>query len=639
MKKKIFSIVLSLLLGVSCMTACKNNHSSDMPSSENSAIDTIEGVSLVEDGRTEYTIVISDNASGDEVTAADELTIFFKEATGISLKTVTDKNRLFNEDSQYISIGETTIFKQAGLSLPLDIEKEGVYLKTVEKSIFINGGSGLGCVYAVYDFLNQVFNYEYYGRDFYVIDRNVEDLPLCDLDYQYNPSFPFRAHWGGSENYDSKNVMRLRHHELGDFFGSVGGKMVHNWRDFLTAEISQHEGYWIGEGVDNMCYTARGDEAEYNALVQCVTNVLIDIVSNSTVYSSVCIANNDVTPACPCATCTEIRTSYNSNCAAIVLFCNDVRARLDEWFETEEGAPHKREFTFSFLAYMATEDAPVTYDETTGEYIGINGIKCNDGVGVWYAPIYHDYLRSPYHEINKKTVFNMKGWDALTDDLYLWTYDMNFQAYFDPYDTLGDLQEFLKLCEEADVKMYYPEGQQWACKDTAAWANLHVYLNAKLGWDTNCNVKELTEDFFKNFYGPAAEEMYELFMQSRAHTAYLLATNENFGGSFSCETSTTKVEFWPQNLLEQWIEMYQETYEAIEFLKEDDSKLYREYWERIATEEVSPLFIILKLYQGSLSADKLDEYRQRFKYLTTELDFIGNVGNSIESEWLSFGIA
>jgi hypothetical protein len=201
------------------------------------------------------------------------------------------------------------------------------------------------------------------------------------------------------------------------------------------------------------------------------------------------------------------------------------------------------------------------------------------------------------------------------------------------------MAEWAQFCEERDVKYYFMEGNQWQNSDTSAWANLHSYLNSKIGWDNTCDVNQLTKNFFENFYGPASEVMYELFSFSRVHTAYLKENFSNYGGSYSCEVSTLKEKFWPKQLLIQWIELYKDAYASIEFLKEDEPELYKEYYERIAIEEASPLYMILSMYQGELSDEIVNDYKNSFYSITSQLDFIGNGGNTLAKMWTSFGIA
>lgn len=651
MKKRILALTLSCI-SLFSLAACNQGTEGTSSGNESTQTGTAPdnvfeelNVDLLKDGATDYVVVIPENADDKTLYASQELVYFFREATGLKLKVVTDTNKIFKKSSKYLSIGETTLFKQAGLKVDDWMYDDGVIVDTVEQSVFMCGGGSSGDIYAVYDFLAGQFGYEYYGRETYEIERNVTDMNVLDFDLCYNPSFRDRGAWGKStEGYSSTNLTRLRHKPYVNvdqsMFMRVGIDMAHNSIAYIDGAAEGHEEFWYGTNPTNLCFTAHGDPDEYAALVDQVTKVVKNVIIQDSQGKYLLMSLADCEAPCGCSACTEMMKTYGSYAAVMLLLCNDVRPRIQEWFESEEGAPYAREnFVFGILAYMGCEDAPVVWDEEKQTYVGMNGFKMAEGTGILYAPIYHDYTRSIYDEVNKTTLKNYLGWDALTDNLWMWGYDMNFQGYFEIYDTLSNMQEFARFCKDRDLQYYFLQGQQVQCKDNSAWGHLHTYLNSKIGWNTEIDVLKETKKFFKAFYGPAGDAMYEMYTQMTVHTAYLKETYSKYGGMFGCETSTLKKEFWPKQLLVQWIDEFQEIYKTIDFLKTDNPEMWQEYYDRIRSEEASPLFIILSMYQAELDTATLNEYKQRFKTITGELDFIGNAGMSIEQQWSALGIS
>ncbi len=651
MKKRILALALSCI-SLFSLVACNQGTEGTSSGNENTQTGTTPdnvfeelNVELLKDGASDYVVVIPENADDKTLYASQELVYFFREATGLKLKVVTDTNKIFKKSSKYLSIGETTLFKQAGLKVEDWMYDDGVIVDTVEQSVFMCGGGSSGDVYAVYDFLAGQFGYEYYGRETYEIERNVTDMNVLDFDLCYNPSFRDRAAWGkATEGNSSTNLTRLRHKPYVNvdqsMFMRVGIDIVHNSIAYIDGAAEGHEEFWYGTNPANLCFTAHGDPDEYAALVDQVTKVVKNVIIQDSQGKYLLMSLSDCEAPCGCSACTELMQTYGSYSAVMLLLVNDVRPRIQEWFESEEGAPYAREnFVFGILAYMGCEDAPVVWDEEKQTYVGMNGFKMAEGTGILYAPIYHDYTRSIYDEVNKTTLKNYLGWDALTDNLWMWGYDMNFQGYFEIYDTLSNMQEFARFCKDRDLQYYFLQGQQFQCKDNSAWGHLHTYLNSKIGWNTEIDVLKETKKFFKAFYGPAGDAMYEMYTQMTVHTAYLKETYSKYGGMFGCETSTLKKEFWPKQLLVQWIDEFQEIYKTIEFLKTDNPEMWQEYYDRIRSEEASPLFIILSMYQAELDTSTLNEYKQRFKTITGELDFIGNTGMQIEQQWSALGIS
>ncbi len=605
---------------------------------------------LVENGVCEYSIVAPANRSGDVDYAVTELFTLFKEATGISLPILDDTNRIFKASSKYISVGNTTLFMQTGETLPNSLGENGVYIKTVEKSVFINGADETGVLYAVYDFLSLVFDYEFYGREAYKINKNVDTLKLLTINYNYTPSFASRAAGGYDEMYNTVNVKRLRHVNLLEPFLATGINKLHNSVDYVKDAISGHENYWIAQNgsIDaalgyNLCYNARGNATEKEALLEQVTSVVKDVLRNDLNKKWLNISLMDNVPVCNCSTCQDIEQTYGFSIASDILFCNEVRARVQDWFESEEGIPYARDFSFNVFAYMGSEHAPVVLNSSTGKYEGKNGLECADGVGVFYAPIYHDYTSSLYDTVNKDTLKNLQGWSAIADNLFVWFYDMNYQDYFTSYDTFNYKQELLQFTAGlGNVEYVHFQGQQWSQSITSTgWQNLHVYLNAKLQWNVNADVDALTRDFFENFYGPAADIMFDIFNQTEVHYAYLRSNFSDFPTTYSCETSIIASKHFSQPLLTSWINKFQEAYDAIEYLKKDFPELYEDYFYRIATEEVSPLYIILKLYKSYLNSDTLAKYVNDLKTYTADYGFVPNGGGlsvSYKDIWVELGI-
>lgn len=66
--------------------------------------------------------------------------------------------------------------------------------------------------------------------------------------------------------------------------------------------------------------------------------------------------------------------------------------------------------------------------------------------------------------------------------------------------------EFLKLCRNDIAGMYF---QQMAPSQT--YRNLDAYITARLLWDPDRSVDEEMADYFKSYYGPAAEPAQKLF--------------------------------------------------------------------------------------------------------------------------------
>ena len=127
MKKKIciaLSSILCFIFAVSCgptgSTQSENQNSLQSNYQYDdyyAGMDLTERVGwLVNDGKSDYTIVIPENATEAENYAAMELQYYVEQSTGVLLPIVTDKGLSFSYSDSRFSIGRTRLLEGASLN-------------------------------------------------------------------------------------------------------------------------------------------------------------------------------------------------------------------------------------------------------------------------------------------------------------------------------------------------------------------------------------------------------------------------------------------------------------------------------------------------------------------------------------------
>ena len=111
---------------------------------------------IVNNGETEYKIVIPEEPDSIEKTASYELQKFFEEATGVTLSIISDKSIV--PGGKYFSIGNTKLVTKSVEGELTGLKSQGYMLKTVGQTIFMLGPSCYGSLSAVYEFLKQAFD-------------------------------------------------------------------------------------------------------------------------------------------------------------------------------------------------------------------------------------------------------------------------------------------------------------------------------------------------------------------------------------------------------------------------------------------------------------------------------------------------
>ncbi|MBR2498603.1 MAG: DUF4838 domain-containing protein [Clostridia bacterium] len=569
---------------------------------------------VVNEGQSEYKIVIADTPDSIEKTASYELQRFFEEATGVTLDIVSDKSVV--PGGKYLSIGNTALVTKALKSELEGLKSHGYILKTVNQTIYMLGPSVYGSLASVYEFLKQAFDYEYFFTEVYNL-KKVKALELKNYDLRANPDIDGMTDPGvGYIQYDLTNKNRFLVAPTSHYFIPANGTTnTHNLWHIMPqswAGDPKYSNWFSANGQATACFNARGNPTDYQKMITHFSEVAIKGIkeSNAEIFT---IAQPDNCGFCNCNAC----SAYNGdNSAIVVKFCNDVAAKVDAWLASSAGKPYARDFKLIFLAYQSIAKAPTT-----------SGIKCADNVGVYLA---FDYCRSSY-SLNKgqdeigydgvnRDIYNtVKAWKNVTDLFVFWLYDVNFDMYFYPYDTTDYKVDFYKLMKEVGTVVVNDLGQHQNKYNNTAWGNVKGYLSTKLRWDVNLNVNDTVRKFFDACYKDAADIMYNVYLEYKAHWAMLRyegykgtlkADDEELRGIFGNLRNTA---YWGRDLLESWIKQFKQAIAAIEPLKATDPDAYQTTYGMIAAELTSPYAMLIELYRATYSDNEFKTLVAEFK--------------------------
>ena len=144
-------------------------------------------VKVVENGKTDYKIVIPKECDDNIAIASSELQTFISYSTGVTLPIIQDTDVEFNQNEKYISLGQTTIFKQSGLEITEDMRLTGYLLKRFGNTLICNAKNSNGVLSAVYDMLNYMIGLEVYASDEIYFEEK-ESVALLDFNVKFIPT-------------------------------------------------------------------------------------------------------------------------------------------------------------------------------------------------------------------------------------------------------------------------------------------------------------------------------------------------------------------------------------------------------------------------------------------------------------------
>ncbi len=650
--KKINGIVKCACLLLSAVTliasGCANQENNDTQQYQKvekaKAVGTHEFIAtetsdfLVKDGKTDYVVVYpaEKDKSGLYDIARRELLDFFKQATNISLSSMPDTNVSYSENAKYISIGETKLLQEAEIEVDTKLlGQDGVRIQTKGKSIFLYGGSPYAAMYAVYDFLQLEFNYDFYYTDCWDIDKNVENVSLKNYDVTDIPDIPLRGKmfgWQyhgdeGNELYDqyryrlciTENMISLPIYSAYDT-SSVSARS-HNTNEFFpkSTYMTDHP-KWFSTDTVQPCFTARGDEAELELMIQEAAKKIqfslkAHTPKNAPEMNTVQISVEDGAYHCACEVCMETAERYgNCESAAVIMFVNRVAEIVDAWMELPENAEYKRDLKYIFFANNYYIDAPAFWDNNTKSYQPLAPeLEMGENVGV-YMCVKRSETDSMYNDENYDDCYVLPSkWAALTEYVYLWYYSTNFGNYIGPSETYAYMNEdtysFISSlnCEYLFNNTQY--GQRGAA---TSFHLLKAYIDSKLSWNCSLSSVELTNKFFDAVYKDASGYMRQVFEGVRMHWLDVRTNNIVSAGL------SIRREYWPFASLMQWSNICDEATKAIERYKETDMDLYERTLKYINIERVMLDYYLLELYSTNFTEAELSVIKSRLKKTVIE---------------------
>ena len=604
--KKLFLFLLAIVLGAGAfLTGCSDGNTGGQSERKYDTVHRLDSTvgthDLVKDGATDYRIVIPASATSWQTTAAAELTTFFKQATGITLETITDDQAEYSSQAEYLSIGQNKLFAAAGLTADERFLNSGYMIVTQGNSVYLAGGQ-YGDLYAVYEFLRQQFGFECYAVDEISLETNVRNKKLLVFDVLDIPDIDLRVQNWGEARFNAAYSQRLRMVSFDDVWINLGGVTFHNFFEAVPPETygAEHPEWFSSDGKQ-LCLTRDADGLA--AVV--IEKIKAEIEANPNA-SAITFTPEDANTWCTCDSCNEMLEQYGTDSASYIKFVNRVAQEIDQWLKVEHPG---RDVTIAVFAYYRTETAPVTRAQDGSYTAQDETVVPADNVAVLYAPIYANYHYDFFGSENSRYADIMKQWSALTDTVYLWTYSTYFGNYLLPYDNFNSMQGVYQFAYESGARYMFDQGQYNQTTVSTDWGRLKLYLGSKLQWDCQLNMRELIEDWFDNYFKDAAEPMLEFFDTQRTYYTYLRDKLNITGVTAGYPNALLDRTAFPQGVLEGFLTYFDQAYDAIAALEKTDAALYSTLKDRITLESISVRYLYYELYKGLMVSAEAEAFK------------------------------
>ncbi len=663
MKKSIFKAIILLLTVIftfSAFSACKNDNTSDDGDDAKTVTDVkthkVEGTlhdvnvnynepvgTLSANGRTEYTVV---SVSGYGV-ASKFVSKHLSAATGVNfpLEFAEECNL---SAGKYIVFGLNELIKST-VTVPEAkiLGDQGYYIKTVGDDVLVYCTSENGAQLAAIALLRALVGYDMMSVDCVIYEKSGDVLPAIEI--AERPDYEFRINSNEMKG-DAKYGMGFTQ-KSGMLQTETGN--VHNLYDFFTQEDVKNHSKWFSEGaivqrsavggglervrIGQPCFTAHGDKEEYEALLNHMSEKIIEILKNKPDVLNMRISQNDVlgentTWKCNCAACNASCDYYGTLGGTMISFANDLAKKVNAYIDANEPG---RIFNLVVLAYQEALQAPV--QRKNGEYVldekgkGIpetrydfdeqgnktvvsdeNGqpekLVCGRGVAYEFAASKANWIHSFYETENREFASAIEAWAGLgSSNLYIWSYEISYYQYLYPYNNYHILLDNFKYFKEFGGNYIYPEGT-WENMNNPGFAKLRDYINSKGMFDVNSDYNELVDKFFKYYFREAAPVMRKYFNEVQVN----LTINENITGGRVHSYGLSDNRVWPEALVTGWLNSFDVAQNEILKYKDTDSELYEALSKHILIESLFPRYVLCTKYDKSFSASQIKEMRKSF---------------------------
>ena len=469
-------------------------------------------VLLAEAGIAKAVIVLPDNATAVEQSAAQELRQHLDQVTGARF-VVTNESAVAGGPRILVGNTATARMLLPGFD-PKTVAYDGIVLKTMGNDLILTGHPQRGALYAVYTYLEDTVGVRWWTSTETFIPH-TPTLPLPELDLRYAPPLRFRE----SYYLDSFNALfktRLKgnassrtrymlapmemipesyggNHRLIFFKGR--NSAYHSFYELLPPKVYfEKHPEWYSEikgkrthKAAQLCLTNDGmrEELTKNALALLREDPGADMIQ---------VSQNDAAGRCACASCLAVEKAEGGVGTAsgpLLRFVNRVAEDIEKEF------PNVYVETF---AYQYTRKAPALVKPRHNVLIRLCSIECS-----FLQPIDSDM------KANRAFANDVEDWSRIAGhNLFGWDYVTNFSSYMLPHPNLRVLAPNIRFFVKNGATGLFEQGD--ALCSAGDFVRLRHWVVSHLLWNPDLDENQLIDTFLRGYYGEEIGGIFKRYL-------------------------------------------------------------------------------------------------------------------------------
>lgn len=357
---------------------------------------------------------------------------------------------------------------------------DGFLLDTRQGYLRILSGGDKGSIYGVLSLLEEELGMKYYAKDTYTLPQQTS-ISLPALLRRDQPAFTYRQTTGYFQEDPICNLW-FRVERPAEVFAD--NLWVHTFDKLLPSAV-------YGEDHPEYYSLIKGKRQPGKASQWCLTNKeVLERVGNAldSIFRAnperdiISVSQNDGNfTYCTCDACKAIDEHEGSPSGTLLHFVNQLADRF----------PDK---TISTLAYLYSMKPPRHIKPRPNVNIMLCSIDAMREVPLTDNPSGQAFVKA------------LEGWAAISDNIFVWDYGINFDNFVSPFPNFHILQPNMALFQQQHVKMHFA---QVGGKRGEDFSELRAYMIARLLWDPKQDADVLMQEFMTGYYGPAAPYLYQ----------------------------------------------------------------------------------------------------------------------------------
>lgn len=449
-------------------------------------------MTLAEQGKAKCVIVIADQATPDEKTAAQILQTYLREITG-GVFTISPESAIEDNIPQ-ILVGHT---KRLAKLYPdvnwRSMNEDGIFIKTAEHRLILSGGRPRGTIYAVYDFLENVIGCRWWTAT----EKSIPFQPTCripQLNISYVPPLSYReTDYDDVKNYPEFAVILKTNGHFSKIPSQYGGHYsilgwCHTFFKLLPPGKyfkSHPEWYSKIKGErqfknGQLCLTNEAMRKE-------MTQSALEWLSRKPNTKIISISQMDNGVRCECKKCQALEAAEGAPSGSLIHFINAVASDLAKQYP---------DLQIETLAYQYTQKPPRHIKPASNVLIRLCTERCSS-----IRPL----TDSNNQGCQDNQIFcqDMESWSKLTPNLYVWDYLTNFSNPLVPHPNLHVLAPNIRFFVQHNARGVFAQGGRPSIDTLNNFSRLKTWLVAHLMWNPELDETTLINTFVNGYYGKA----------------------------------------------------------------------------------------------------------------------------------------